>query len=158
MGLEAKISVLVSFAQEMVEEQGDYAHVVEQFTGVPELKRVYDKIQGRVFFLGAAQKKAIYGKEANDQISQNVHRQRDALFTHIRLQEDTFNVKDLQVYKKYLAFLKEIKGELEVCCRDEGNSQTCGHIDKLTRFIRQYMPTTPAEDYGAKDGGQHKEL
>ena len=143
----------MTFSQELFTEE-DKQNVVDQFQDVDELKRVYATVEGRIFYLGAAQKKAVYGKETMQRVRDNVHRQRNELLTHIHDQDTTYNVKQLKVYRDNLAFLKGIGSELPSCC-----SRCNFDMDKFQQFVKHYDAVTSAAEDDAIDKNKgHSEL
>ena len=153
VGLKHKISIIMTFSQELFSEE-DKQNVIAQFHDVEELKRVYATIEGRIFYLGAAQKKTVYGKETMQRVRQNVHRQRNELLSHIHGQDTTYNVKQLKVYKDNLLFLKRIGTELPRCC-----SECAFDLHKFQQFVKHYDAVTSAtEDDAAANTKRHTEL
>lgn len=134
VGAASKISIIISRAQELTpEEESEY---VEQFKTVPALQKMYNEIEGRIFFLGAAQKSRFVNMEY---IQDNVYRQRNALFKHIIAQDSTFNVKRLALYQNNVDFLKRIKEKLKGTC-DSIYTSECDDLTKFDKFIERYQP------------------
>merc|ERR1719356_666144 len=96
VGMEDKISIILAFSQK-TNKQGE-PHYIDQFQNkVPELKPLYNKIGGRIFFLGAVKQSEFINPEA---LKKNVYRQRAVLLDHIVEQNETFNVKKLKIYRE----------------------------------------------------------
>ena len=133
VGMESKISVILSRAQSTAPDE--YDHYIEQFKKMPELEKIYAAIEGRIFFLGAAQQK----KSSNMEFVQaNVNRQRNAVFEHIIKQNTTYDVKQLKIYQDNIKFLKELREDFALCCE---NQKTCEKLEKFDRFIKHYIPS-----------------
>eukprot|EP00485_Elphidium_margaritaceum_P020953 CAMPEP_0202715504 /NCGR_PEP_ID=MMETSP1385-20130828/90815_1 /ASSEMBLY_ACC=CAM_ASM_000861 /TAXON_ID=933848 /ORGANISM="Elphidium margaritaceum" /LENGTH=307 /DNA_ID=CAMNT_0049376785 /DNA_START=1 /DNA_END=921 /DNA_ORIENTATION=+ len=144
LGMEQKISVILSFAQEITEE--DYDHYIDQFKNkVPELRRMYEKIDGRIFFLGAAKK----SKMANmSMLRENVHKQRAVLFEHIIQQKQTYNVKQLKLYQDNLSLIQKVRETLAECCE---STKKCIDLPKFDAFISHYTPEEEEEELDVSD-------
>lgn len=141
VGMEEKISIILSFSQETTEDE--YGHYIDQFQHkVPELKSMYNKIGGRIFFLGAAKQ----SKMTNvDLLKENVYKQRAALFEHIIQQKNIFNVKKLKIYQENLTMIQRIRAKLAECC---DSTETCVDLPKFDAFISHY---TPRDEVGVEE-------
>jgi len=144
-GMEGKISIILSFAQQIAE--GDYAHFVDQFQHkVPELKPIYEKIGGRIFFLGAAKQSPTINFEA---MRANVHRQRAVLFKHIVESKDTFDLRRLSIYKDHLSLFQRARTELSACCRRTGHCIDLPTFDTL--ISRWYLDGESMDNVDEQD-------
>ena len=152
VGMEKKMSIILSFSQTLSTKE-QYDHFTKQFDEVNELKPIRDKIDGRIFFLGAAQKNPLYDIE---KLTQNVHQQRAILFEHIIQQKETFNVKQLKVYRDNLGLIENVRELLSQCCK---SMETCIDLPKFDAFISHYRPTDQGshENEDEKDGRKEDE-
>merc|ERR1711951_123543 len=133
VGMEDKISIILSFSQETTEDE--YAHYIDQFQHkVPELQPMYNKIGGRIFFLGAAKMSKMVNAEM---LRENVYRQRAVLFEHVIQQKDTFNVKQLKIYRDNLSLIQRVRTTLAERCE---STKTCIDLPKFDAFISHYIP------------------
>lgn len=148
VGMEDKMSIIISFAQTISTEQ-QYAHYINQFQKVPELKPLYSG--GRIFFLGAVQKSEVMDTE---KLQENVYKQRTAVFEHIISQSSSFNVKKLKVYKDNLSFLGNLRETLSECCNSMKN---CVDVEKFDRFVEHYTPKVIGELEEVKEGDDEKD-
>eukprot|EP01084_Bolivina_argentea_P172446 298711_1 len=131
LGMEHKISVIISFAQNL-STQKQYDHYIDQFTKVADLRSMYEKINGRIFFLGAISTGAMYDIAT---LKRNVYQQRRLLFQHILKQTSSYNLKKLKIYQDYLLLIKQVRLILAECCT---NMQTCIDIARFDLFIKHY--------------------
>ena len=131
LGMEAKISIILSFSQGTTKEAE--AHYIDQFQNkVPALEPMYKKIGGRIFFLGAVKQSEYVNVEA---LKRNVYRQRAALLEHIIGESDTFNVKKLQIYKDNMLLVRRAREILNETCTVTGK---CEDLEKFDAFIAHY--------------------
>jgi len=152
MGMENKISIILSFSQEIAKQE-QYDHYIEQFRNkVPELKPMYDLIGGRIFFLGAAKESQLLSTEANEAymkaLRSNVHKQRAVLFEHIIGQNTTFNVKNLNVYREKMSLFQRIRSRLAECCQA---TDKCLDLPEFDAFISNYIPTNESTEKEGDD-------
>ena len=148
IGMEDKLSIILSRAQTVMPE--NYNHFIEQFKTIPELKKIYDIVQGRIFFAGAAQNNSMYDMNL---IRKNVYHQRSKLFEHIIQQTEWYNVKQLKVYTDNIKFLQTVQEKLKQYCKQIDNNQnnhdgddTCHYVKKFHLFIRQYDTNNTIND------------
>ena len=88
MRIKNKISLILSFGQDVTPEKS--AHFWNQFIAVPELRSIYNKTEGRIFFLGAVQQDEFTNMEAT---RNNVEYHRQKVLNHIIQQKHSFKIQ-----------------------------------------------------------------
>ena len=159
VGMENKLSIILSGAQTIVPSM--YNHYLSQFTEVPELKKIYDTTNGRIFFFGVVQENnPRYDSNTLENIRRNVYLQRSTLFEHIINESTWFDVKELKIYKDNIKFLNTVKTILEKYCDktdDNDNSDSENNCDsnivaKFNRFIEQYTYESDENEIRGNNG------
>ena len=102
---------------------------------------MYNKIGGRIFFLGAVTQSEYVNVES---LKNNVYRQRTVLFEHIMEQNTTFNVKKLTIYRNNLSLIKRVRTTLAELCECTGN---CMEMTEFDSFISHYDPDIDAAEH-----------
>eukprot|EP01084_Bolivina_argentea_P172447 298717_1 len=128
VGMEDKISIILSFSQDKNPNKNQL--IKDQFNEVPELRPIEKAVKGRIFFVGSAQNNGYVDLE---KLQNNVANQREKWIEHIMAQHDTYNVKNLQIYKENLKLMVNLRQNLTSCCESK-----CVDLNGRDAFINHY--------------------
>mmetsp|Transcript_8594 Transcript_8594/g.14132 ORF Transcript_8594/g.14132 Transcript_8594/m.14132 type:complete len:354 (+) Transcript_8594:63-1124(+) len=135
VGMENKISIVLSFAQD-VSSDHDYDHYLKQFRKVPELNILYRRINGSVHFLGATKRSSTSNVE---KLRENVHKQRSSLLKHILQQKESFNVKQLNVYRERQQSIKRMREFVHSLCGELSDKCDNDELETFDAVITRYI-------------------
>ena len=112
------MSLIITWSQDTT--QDEYDHYIKQFETIPQLKKLYEMIEKRIFFLGALPQASKF-LDMNV-LQNNVFSQRQTLINHIISQNNPYNLKQLAIYQNDISLTRKIVDFFEKIFRN-----TCQH-------------------------------
>jgi len=107
-GMEDKISILLTFSESwgVAKKQ----NIRKQFEDLPQFAHMKETVQNKIFYLGSLNKDRmeVDTQEVTNQLQKSICVQRLTLLDHITKLKETFNVKDLLVYKNQETLVKNL--------------------------------------------------
>jgi len=131
IGIEHKLSLLITFAQEFSDKFRD--HMKEQIKNTKSLSDFYHRISGRIFYLGSVSQIDIDNNKDLSVINQNLIKQRDILLEHIYKNVDNFHIKTMKQYKDLIEDISTISENADSIFIE--NSDNLEKIINVKKFV-----------------------